>query len=126
VAETKRTEMSDAKTDHQSNPKIGTKKADSGQVGDVIDLVKVYVKQETVGPLKGIGRKIGVGVAGSLLLGLGLFFLALGLLRLIQTKLPRLAEGTMSLLSYLIVIVFCAIVTLLALSRVKKIEKELN
>jgi len=126
VAETKRTEMSDAKTDHQSNPKTGTKKTDSGQVGDVIDLVKIYVKQETVGPLKGIGRKIGVGVAGSLLLGLGLFFLALGLLRLIQTKLPRLAEGTMSLLSYLIVIVFCAIVTLLALSRVKKIEKELN
>ena len=126
MAETKRTETPDAKTDHQSNPKIGTKKADSGHVGDVIDLVKVYVKQETVGPLKGIGRKIGVGVAGSLLLGLGLFFLALGLLRLIQTKLPRLAEGTMSLLSYLIVIVFCAIVTLLALSRVKKIEKELN
>ena len=126
MAETKRTEMSDAKTDHQSNPKTGNKKTDSGQVGDVIDLVKIYVKQETVGPLKGIGRKIGVGVAGSLLLGLGLFFLALGLLRLIQTKLPRLAEGTMSLLSYLIVIVFCAIVTLLALSRVKKIEKELN
>ena len=102
------------------------KKADSGQVGDVIDLVKTYVKQETVGPLKGIGRKIGIGIAGALLLGLGLFFLALGLLRLIQTKIPRLAEGTMSLLSYLIVIVFCGLVTVLALSRVKKIEKELN
>lgn len=102
------------------------KRADSGQVGDVIDLVKIYVKQETVGPLKGIGRKVGVGVAGALLLGLGLFFLALGLLRLIQTKVPRLAEGTMSLLSYLIVIAFCGVVTVLALSRVKKIEKELN
>lgn len=45
---------------------------------------------------------------------------------MIQTKIPRLAHGTMSLLSYVIVIAFCVLVTLLALSRVKKIEKELN
>lgn len=115
MSETKRTDKT-----------AGSQKADSGQVGDVIDLVKTYVRQETVGPLKGIGRKIGVGVAGAFLLGLGLFFLALGLLRLIQTKIPRLSHGTMSLLSYVIVIAFCAIVTLIALSRVKKIEKELN
>ncbi len=102
------------------------KKSDSSQVGDVFDLVKTYARQETVGPLKGIGRKIAFGVAGAFLLGLGLFFLALGLLRLIQTKIPRLAEGTMSLLSYLIVIVFCVIVTGLAVWRISKIEKELN
>ncbi len=102
------------------------KSTESGQVGDVIDLVKTYVRQETVGPLKGIGRKIALGVAGALALGLGLFFLALGLLRLIQTKIPRLAEGTMSLLSYAIVIVFCLVVTLLAVWRISKIEKELN
>ena len=102
------------------------KKADPGQVGDVLDLVKTYVRQETVGPLKGIGRKIAFGSAGALLLGLGVFFLALGLLRLIQTKIPRLAEGTMSLLSYVIVIVFCLAVTGLAVWRINKIEKELN
>lgn len=96
------------------------------EIGEVIDLVKTYVRQETVGPLKGLGRKIGVGVAGALLLGLGLFFLALGLLRLIQDKLPRLARGSLSWLSYLIVIVFCAILAVVALSRIKKIEKELN
>ena len=95
-------------------------------IGEVIDLVKTYVRQETVGPLKGLGRKVGVGIAGALLLGLGLFFLALGLLRLIQDKAPRLASGALSWISYLIVIVFCGIVTLVALSRIKKIEKELN
>lgn len=110
----------------RASEKTSAKKSDSGQVGDVIDVVKTYVRQETVGPLKGIGRKIGIGVAGALLLGLGLFFLGLGLLRLIQTKIPRLAEGTMSLLSYLIVIVFCLIVTGLAVWRISKIEKELN
>jgi len=114
-------------SDHKRAPddKAG-KKSDSGEVGDVIDLVKTYVRQETVGPLKGIGRKIGLGLAGALLLGIGLLFLALGLLRLIQTKVPRLSEGTMSLLSYLIVIVFCVLVTGLAVWRITKIEKELN
>ena len=106
--------------------RVSAKKSDSGDIGDVIGLVKTYVRQETVGPLKGIGRKIGLGVAGAFLLGLGLFFLALGLLRLIQTKIPRLAEGTMSLLSYLIVIVFCLAVTGLAVWRISKVEKELN
>lgn len=96
------------------------------EIGEVIDLVKTYVRQETVGPLKGLGRKIGVGIAGALLLGLGLFFLALGLLRLIQDKAPRLASGSLSWISYLIVIVFCGILAVVALSRIKKIEKELN
>ena len=102
------------------------KTSDPGQVGDAFELVKTYVRQETVGPLKGIGRKIAFGSAGALLLGLGVFFVALGLLRLIQTKIPRLAEGTMSLLSYAIVIVFCVLMTGLAVWRINKIEKELN
>lgn len=102
------------------------KRGESGEIGEVIDLVKTYVRQETVGPLKGLGRKVGVGVAGALLIGLGLFFLAVGLLRLIQDKLPRLARGSWSWSPYLIVVAFCGIVTYLALSRIKKTEKELN
>jgi fumarate reductase subunit D len=96
------------------------------EIGEVIDLVKTYVRQETVGPLKGLGRKVGIGVAGAIMLGMGLFFLALGLLRLIQDKAPRLASGALSWISYVIVIVFCVILAFVALSRIKKIEKELN
>ena len=106
--------------------KITAKPDEPGEVGEIIDLVKVYVRQETVGPLKGLGRKIGIGVAGSILIGLGLFFFALGLLRLIQDKIPRLARGGLSWVSYLIVVAFCGLVTVVALSRIKKIEKELN
>jgi uncharacterized protein involved in cysteine biosynthesis len=97
-----------------------------GEIGEVIDLVKTYVRQETVGPLKGLGRKVGVGLAAALLIGLGLFFLGLGLLRLIQDKLPRLATGSLSWLSYLVVVAFCAIVIVIAVKRINKIEKELN
>ena len=99
---------------------------DKGQIGEVIDLVKTYAKQETIGPLKSLGHKMLFGALGALALATGLFFLALGLLRLIQTEIPRLGRGTMSILAYVIVLLFCAIVTVIALSRIKKIEKDLN
>ena len=113
-------------SDEQDKRSSRAKKADQGDIGEVVDLVKTYVRQETVGPLKGLGRKVGVGLAGALLIGLGLFFLAIGLLRLIQDKLPRLARGSWSWSPYLIVVVFCVIVTMIAMSRIKKTEKELN
>jgi hypothetical protein len=96
------------------------------QIGEAINLVKDYVVQETVGPLIGMGRKILFGVMGAVAMGAGLFFISLGLLRLIQDKLPRIATGSLSWISYLIVIVFSVGVSALALWRVKKIEKELN
>jgi hypothetical protein len=103
------------------------KQKDSGEIGEVIDLVKTYVRQETVGPLKNVGRKLGLGVAGSVAVGLGLFFLALGLLRLLQTKVSWLrGDGAFTWAAYAAVIVFCAIVTAIALSRIRKIEKELT
>jgi hypothetical protein len=100
--------------------------SDAGEIGEAIDLVKAYVKQETIGPLAGLGRKIGIGLAGALALGIGVFFLSLGLLRLIQTHQPRIASGALSWISYLIVIAFAGVVSALALARIKKIEKELN
>jgi hypothetical protein len=103
-----------------------SKPGDAGQIGEVIDLVKAYAKQETIGPLKGIGRKIGLGVAGAVCLGAGLFFISLGLLRLVQTKIPRIAHGAWSWVPYLMVFAFCVGVTGFALSRITKIEKELN
>ncbi len=106
--------------------RASAEKADSGHINETIDLVKTYVKQETLGPLAGIARKIGFGLLGALLVGLGELFLALGLLRVIQTKIPRLAEGTMSLIAYAIVILFCLIITALAVWRISKIEKELT
>ncbi len=59
-------------------------KSSGNSVGEVIDLVKGYARQETIGPLKHDGRWIGFGVAGALLLGSGGALVALGLLRLLQ------------------------------------------
>ena len=51
-------------------------------------LLQDYGKQETVGPLKHLGRRIGFGIAGSLLFALGWFLLTLALVRVLQTHSP--------------------------------------
>ena len=44
---------------------------DPTSISGVVDLVKTYAQQETVGPLKGAGRWLGMGVAGAARVGLG-------------------------------------------------------
>ena len=51
---------------------------------ETFDLVKAYAVQETADPLKGVGRYLKFGVPGAILIGLGLFFLALAGLRGLQ------------------------------------------
>lgn len=48
-------------------------------------LVKDYAKQETVDPLKNLGRYLGFGLAGSVSFGVGVVFLLLALLRGLQS-----------------------------------------
>jgi hypothetical protein len=86
----------------------------------IVYLVRDYAKQETVGPLKGAGRWLGYGVAGALILGVGLLLVLLGLLRLLQTEWDRAASGSLSWLSYLIVLVVCVALLVLTVSRINK------
>lgn len=93
---------------------------ETASLGEVIEFVKAYAKQETVGPLKGAGRWIGFGAAGALCLGLGLALVLLGLLRLLQSEWEWASTGRMSWLSYLIVLVVCVLLMALALTRIPK------
>lgn len=88
-------------------------------VGDVIDVVKEYARQETLGPLAGAGRWLALGAVGSLLLGLGSVLVLLGTLRLLQTEVS-VFDGAWSWVPYVIVLVVAVVLTVLALSRVKK------
>jgi hypothetical protein len=74
-------------------------------VGEVIDTVKTYAKQETVEPLKRAGKYVGFGAAGGLLTGIGVSLLLLGLLRFVQSEWSRSAEGRLSWLAYLVTFV---------------------
>jgi cytochrome b subunit of formate dehydrogenase len=78
------------------------------------DMVVAYAKQETVDPLKNLGRFIGFGVAGSFLVGTGVVLFVLSLLRLLQTETGRTFRGDWSFVPYLITAAACAIVIALA------------
>ena len=92
----------------------------TNEIGETIDLLKAYVRQETIGPLKGAGRWLGLGIAGAVALGLGLLFLMLALLRLLQTEAGETFDGNWSWAPYAITLVACALVGALAVSRVRK------
>ena len=113
---------------HDQSPTTVDKKAASGQIGNIgeaVQLVKDYARQETLGPLKGAGRWIGFGLAGAFLLSLGSVFLVLGVLRLLQTEAPGTFGGNWTrLLPYVIAFGAAVLVILLAVSRIGK--KPLN
>jgi hypothetical protein len=73
-------------------------------VTELRDLVVAYVKQETVTPLKSLGRWVGFGLGGSLLLGFGVVFLALSALRALQEETGETFTGNWSWVPYLIVV----------------------
>lgn len=72
-------------------------------VRELRELVVAYAKQETVEPLKGLGRYVGFGLAGALLLGTGSTFLAVGALRALQTETGTTFDGNWSWAPYGIV-----------------------
>jgi hypothetical protein len=89
-------------------------------IAETVDLVKAYALQETVGPIKGAGRWLGMGLAGAVTLGIGLALVLLGLLRLVQTEWGRSAQGSLSWLPYLIVLLVCIGLIALAVTRINK------
>lgn len=98
----------------QSKPTRPAAPSDGGFVADVQDLWKLvvaYFKQETIEPVKGLGRYVGYGLAGSLAVGLGGLLLVLGLLRLLQTETGGAFDGNWSVVPYLITLVVAAAAT---------------
>ena len=100
-------------------PRLSTRR-ESASVGEVVEYVREYAIQETVGPLKGAGRWIGFGAGGAALLGLGIMLLMLGLLRLIQSEWDGIAEGGTSWIPYAIVLVVTVLLVVIAILRINK------
>ena len=88
------------------------------------DLVRAYIKQETVEPIKGLGRKVAFGIGGSVLLSVGLVMLALGGLRALQTETGSTFEDKWSWAPYLITLVGLAVLIALAVKVGMKKRKQ--
>ncbi len=78
------------------------------------DLVLGYARQEILTPLTRLGKTLKLGLLGALSIGIGLIFLVIAGLRLLQTEAPGVFDGNMSALPYVVVLV--GVVVLLAMA----------
>lgn len=83
---------------------------------EVVDLVRAYVRQQTISPLRGVWRWAGFGLFGGILLVIGLVFMALGGLRALQT-IPAL-DGGWSFVPYFAVLAASLVIISVAKSRI--------
>lgn len=79
-----------------------------------------YARQETIDPLKGLGRFLGYGIGGAIALGAGSVLLLLAALRAIQTETSSTFTGNLSWVPYLIVTAAGGVLIAMALLRVTK------
>lgn len=88
--------------------------------GETLQLVVDYVKQETLQPLKGLGRYLAFGVAGSVALAIGLVIVAIGFLRVLQGEAGGAFGGNFSWAPYVIVAVVVIGVAVLAVVAIQR------
>lgn len=71
-------------------------------VSELWDMVVAYAKQETVQPIKGLGKFVAFGTGGALILAVGVTVLLVSVLRLLQTQTGGLFRGSWTWLPYFI------------------------
>lgn len=84
---------------------------------DIRDLFVQYVKEETVQPLKDLGRFVLWGTLGSVFVGFGFAMLLFAALRFLQEQF-RVLDGSLSWLPYLIVAVLGIVIMALTAWRI--------
>ena len=94
----------------------------SDEVSDLLDTVKTYAVQETVGPLKGGFKAMVLGLAGVFCLGLGIIFILIAILRVLQTETDAFRGDLMSVLPYLIVLTVALAAIALAVLLIRRID----
>ena len=90
-------------------------------LSELWEMLVSYAKQETVQPLKGLFRFVGVGVAAMLLLGTGVVLISVSVLRLLQTKQPFgwQLTGSLNFIPYLVSLAVLGVLIGLAVLAIK-------
>ncbi|MDP7117481.1 MAG: hypothetical protein QF628_04325 [Acidimicrobiales bacterium] len=84
--------------------------------GDLLDLLRRYLRQQTVDPLRSVGRFLLFGISGTLFIGVGIVLLAVGGLRLLQGA--EILGGSWSWVPYLLVAAGLGCVVVLSFTRI--------
>ena len=88
-------------------------------VTELWEMTVSYAKQETVDPLKGLGRFVMFGIGAALFGGIGIIMITLAGLRGLQTHNDGRLDGNLNWVPYLFALVLLALLILLAVSRIK-------
>jgi hypothetical protein len=104
----------------QRNGAGSPSKSISEVVSELWVLTTTYAKQQTIDPLRGIGRFLAFGVAGAVCWGIGLVLLLLAGLRALQTQTSDTFGGNWSWAPYLIVLVVGTILMVIGLTRITR------
>lgn len=85
---------------------------------DAFQLTLDYLKQETLEPLKGLGRFVAFGLAGSFAIAIGVALGLVGVLRLLQDETGTALTGDWSWVPYFVVSAVGAVVATVAVWRI--------
>jgi hypothetical protein len=89
-------------------------------VGDSAKTLSAYVKQETLGPLKGLGSRAGLAIGGGIAIGIAAIELLLVLLRVLQTETGDSFTGSASWAPYAITLAVAAAGCVVLLQLIKR------
>jgi len=89
-------------------------------ISELWGLTKDYARQETVEPLKGVGRYLAYGLAGVVVGSIGVIMLLLAMLRALQTETGTTFTGSWSWAPYVLVLLAAGVLGAIAASRIGK------
>lgn len=85
----------------------------TGDARELVDLVIAYAKQETLEPLKSLGKRAALGLGGALLLGIGGVFCSMAALRAMQSETDFFERHNLSYLPYFLTVVILVLLSLI-------------
>lgn len=88
-------------------------------LAELVELVRAYAKQETVGELRGTGRWLAWGAVGGISMLLGLLFTLIGVLRLLQSTVFD-GSTAFSWIPYFIVLGLALVLIVFSQTRIRK------
>jgi hypothetical protein len=87
------------------------------------EMLVSYAKQETVEPLKGLGRFVAFGLGAAVVGGIGIILLTLAGLRALQTHNDDHLTGNWNWVPYLAALVLLGVLIAMAVRRIKPKER---
>jgi predicted cobalt transporter CbtA len=90
------------------------------QFFETVSVIIGYVKQETLGAMRPLGRYLAFGVSGAVLVTFGFALILLGILRLLQSETGSTFHAHLSWVPYLVTMVIGVGMTIVSFSLARK------